>query len=102
MVVGTNERPNHGPWPTALHCPALHLSEHTPANTPNTPQYSPKYSAILNPILLNTHPFTSLGLSKDILGRGYAPTYENSFAGMTCIDTVKVSYRATFMTLWAE
>ena len=36
-VVGTNERPNHGPWPAALHCPALHLSEHTPANTPNTP-----------------------------------------------------------------
>ena len=35
-VVGTNERPNHGPWPAALHWPALHLSEHTPANTPNT------------------------------------------------------------------
>ena len=27
---------------------------------------------------------------------------KNSFAGMTCTDTVKVSYRATIMTLWAE
>ena len=36
-VVGTNEQPNHGPWPAALSWPAFHLSART--NTPNTLQY---------------------------------------------------------------